>query len=908
MSPAAIRQPPTIKASTGGGGAKPKTKRPNAVRRIMDREQNRERRERESSVAASAISNPAGLAARPSRFRCANKKCKNPNVQDGTCQSCGQVADDSNIVSEITFGEAGNGAAVVQGSYLAADQGGVRPVGGLAFRRVAGGGASEARERSLRESKQLMTDFVYQLRVPVSLVDSAFRLYKIASSHNFIQGRRKANVAAICMYAACRKEMNNKVMLIDLADIIKTDVFLLGRSYKEFLAQFPDQANGTQPIILEDLIFRFASKLEFVHDTNKVAESAVRIAARMRFDNMTHGRRPAGICGAALIMAARAHNYRRTVREVVYIAKVTMATIQTRMEEFANVPSAQMTIAEFHDNAFLENAEDPPAVIKQSKLKRKAQALAQTETQTGEPTEGQGREKRARTASGVPSTAGQGVPAPVAGIITPAPSATPATATALDKDGFVVPPLPQRTAGSTSTQPSSQLDDQPMSDTAADGRQPDDQQQDDEELEALADQFGDEPADESDDDSDLDPTSEMAMAAAQGIEIPGQKHKRPEAPKAVETPVGSVGPKENPTGTTEKVRGKKPVIALPIDEEWEMDEANLEQEMESHLQDPELLGASEVVAKDVQAKRAQESAANASEQLPPAEAGGDDDDNTDRSNEAGPGGETATEEPETEPDFPLDPRFTPRSKISNSRDIGEDEFADDPEVLHCRLSDNEVKIKEMIWANHNKEYMRQMQQKIFNKKLAENEPPKQRRNRAKKPRIGEGQASPAQSAEEAAVNMMRARAISTKLDYSRLGQVFDMSKRGPGSMYDGTSSVGSRSALPSIAGSEVGSDVESDGEDGVVRGDALRSSVGAPSDTNTTAPSVTQPAAVEKAAPTAIPVDGGDDEAAEDEFDGNETEFGGADAFEEETFAEDDFSPFADDDDEGFGAGDMDDE
>lgn len=39
------------------------------------------------------------------------------------CEGCGNVLEESAIVNEITFGETGAGAAIVQGSYVAAGQG-----------------------------------------------------------------------------------------------------------------------------------------------------------------------------------------------------------------------------------------------------------------------------------------------------------------------------------------------------------------------------------------------------------------------------------------------------------------------------------------------------------------------------------------------------------------------------------------------------------------------------------------------------------------------------------------------------------------------------------------------------------------------------------------------------------------
>jgi len=832
---------PAIKVPTrlGGTPGKPKPKKPNAVRRIMEREESRERRVRESSATVSSAVNPSGLATAARRLQCPNKTCKNPKVRNGTCESCGAVAEDNNIVADITFGEASNGAAVVQGNYLAADQGAVRSSGGYAFRRIAGSG-SEARERSLREVKVLLQQWTYQLRIPQSLVESGLRTYKVAASSNFVQGRRKINVAAISLYAVCRKEASNKVMLIDLADIVKTDVFLLGRDYKNLLSQFPDMREGTKPIILEDLIFRFASKLEFYHDTNKVAESAVRIAARMRKDNMTHGRRPAGICGAAIIMAARAHNYRRTVREVVYIAKVTMATLQERMEEFANVPSAQMTISEFHEQDFLESTFDPPFVYKQTKewkekhsgsRKRKVQEISQDSSRAD-------------------GAAADSVPAAGA-LVPPTPPPTQGSAPQIiDKDGFVVPPLPQRALNLATESDPTTVDRSTIA-TATD--------EVDDQLEVLASEYGDSDSEGS----DLDPNSEMAMAAAQGI-IP-MPHKKP-ARQATDS---------SAKGASNADGSKKKRKTMVIDEAWEMDEAHLEEEMEGHLNDSEMIGAFAAVVKDVEDQRAQD---------PTTETAG-------------------STSAETTADGNTDTNVAPvtgtasTSKVSDDPIVHEDEFKDDPEVMFCKLGEEEVKIKEMIWANHNKDYMRMVQQKIFESKMSENGPPKQRRNRAKKPRIGEGQASPAGSAEEAAVNMMRTRGISTKLDYSRLGQVFDMSKRGPGSTYGGTSSIGSRSALASVmgseAGSEMGSEMGSDGEEEIsAPGKIPRSSVPA-SDSAMTAPSIAQPFAKVLAKAMSGPgVDADDTEMGEEDDYEAASEIGPGHNDYEDTYIEEDIDPF----------------
>ena len=149
-------------------------------------------------------------------------------------------------------------------------------------------------------------------------------------------------------------------------------MFNLGHVYTKFLQFLAFNGNGytVQPINPEDLILRFAHRLEFGNETMRVANDAVRIVQRMNRDWMTPGRRPAGVCGAALILAARMNNFRRTVREVVFVVKVQEQTIFNRLDEFKATESGALTIEEFR-TIDLERAADPPAFTKDKDGKKK---------------------------------------------------------------------------------------------------------------------------------------------------------------------------------------------------------------------------------------------------------------------------------------------------------------------------------------------------------------------------------------------------------------------------------------------------------------------------------------------------------------------------------------------------------
>jgi transcription initiation factor TFIIIB Brf1 subunit/transcription initiation factor TFIIB len=206
-----------------------------------------------------------------------------------------------------------------------------------------------------------------------SFIEPAIGLFRLALNHNFVQGRSISTVAAVALYLQCRRNKGtNEVMLIDIAECINVNVFVLGKMYTKLIqklygttnqkAALTDKIDTINP---ENLIRRFANGLDFPgRDVrNQVVTDAIRLVQRMDRDWMATGRRPAGICGAALILAARMNNFRRTVREVVLVVKVTEITINKRLEEFSYTDSSNLTVEQFR-GITLEKDCDPPAFYK----------------------------------------------------------------------------------------------------------------------------------------------------------------------------------------------------------------------------------------------------------------------------------------------------------------------------------------------------------------------------------------------------------------------------------------------------------------------------------------------------------------------------------------------------------------
>lgn len=67
----------------------------------------------------------------------------------------------------------------------------------------------------------------------------------------------------------------------------------------------------------------------------------------MKRDWINEGRRPAGLCGASILVAARFHGFNRTINQIISVVNVCDETIKIRLREFAKTDIANLTKEEF---------------------------------------------------------------------------------------------------------------------------------------------------------------------------------------------------------------------------------------------------------------------------------------------------------------------------------------------------------------------------------------------------------------------------------------------------------------------------------------------------------------------------------------------------------------------------------
>lgn len=205
-----------------------------------------------------------------------------------------------------------------------------------------------------------------QLRLNQHCVDTAFNFYKLAVQRGLTRGRKIRQVIAACIYLVCRTE-GTPHMLLDLCNIVHDDACYIS-SLGKLAMKFAYLLRINLPQIDPGLFIpRFAQKLDFGEKTHDVTYTALRLVERMDHDWMATGRRPSGLCGAALIVSARMYGFERSLDDIVKVVKIGKTTLRKRMLEFEDTPSSNLTVDEFH-TIDLEEQHDPPAFIRSKKF------------------------------------------------------------------------------------------------------------------------------------------------------------------------------------------------------------------------------------------------------------------------------------------------------------------------------------------------------------------------------------------------------------------------------------------------------------------------------------------------------------------------------------------------------------
>lgn len=160
------------------------------------------------------------------------------------------------------------------------------------------------------------------------------------------QGYERSMLLSICLYMACR-ESKLPYFLIDFSAFLKMNVKKLAKVFSRICVQLPYHLS-----VMDDLsifIDRYARKLQFGNKLDVVSQTTAHLVKQMKKDWISTGRMPAGIIGACLLISARIHGFRRSLKEVSAIVSLSENTIRKRLKEFTKTKTAKLTVHQFQD-------------------------------------------------------------------------------------------------------------------------------------------------------------------------------------------------------------------------------------------------------------------------------------------------------------------------------------------------------------------------------------------------------------------------------------------------------------------------------------------------------------------------------------------------------------------------------
>lgn len=269
------------------------------------------------------------------------------------CTSCGSILQETVLINEVDFTELSNGSASRNGQFVVSSN-------KKSVSNISTQSSIEGRARIQSICEQLP-----RLNNQPDVCELAERIFKKALHERFIRGRTIEIVSAACVYVAIRQKKNTGYLLIDIADHIDCGIFELASTALRLSTCINESMPTIDPTLYID---RFTEELKFGRLSNEIKETAIKIIRRLDRDWIQTGRKPAGVCGAAIMLSARIHGIELNKETILKCARVCNTTISKRLKEISRTEFARNSINELRDNQEIiqeESHELPPSMINQ---------------------------------------------------------------------------------------------------------------------------------------------------------------------------------------------------------------------------------------------------------------------------------------------------------------------------------------------------------------------------------------------------------------------------------------------------------------------------------------------------------------------------------------------------------------
>mmetsp|Transcript_58079 Transcript_58079/g.136416 ORF Transcript_58079/g.136416 Transcript_58079/m.136416 type:complete len:412 (+) Transcript_58079:80-1315(+) len=246
------------------------------------------------------------------------------------CSFCGFLIEENISNPEISFDKNGSFKKSIRGQMVQSSE------KNLYSEKAPSGPLIQAGiQRRLSQMGSL-------LKLTTWHIEAAFRLFIFANQQGFFQNRKMDILCISCLYTICRQNKTPH-LLVDFSDITQIRANKIG---VDFL-RFRKLMNLSLPIIDPSLfVHRFATRLHLGNKTNSVVLTSLRLIARMKRDWISTGRRPAGLCGAALLLASHIHGIKKSKKEISEVVRIGNIILSSRLKEIKKTSIGFLTTQE----------------------------------------------------------------------------------------------------------------------------------------------------------------------------------------------------------------------------------------------------------------------------------------------------------------------------------------------------------------------------------------------------------------------------------------------------------------------------------------------------------------------------------------------------------------------------------
>ena len=244
-----------------------------------------------------------------------------------SCKFCGFLIDENISNPEINFETKKNGQKEIRGQLIRKQN---------VFK------ISQQKSPALFTFgvRRKLTQLGTQLRISNEYIESAFKLFIFSINNKFKIRKSLHSLSISCLYAICRKEKTPH-LLVDFSDISQTRSSKIGVEFLKFLKITRIPLPVIDPSIY---IHRFVWKLNLGNKTNSVIMTALRLIAHMKRNWMSTGRKPTGLCGAAILLSTRIHGITKNQKEISKVVRIGYQALRCRLFEIEQTSIKKMDI------------------------------------------------------------------------------------------------------------------------------------------------------------------------------------------------------------------------------------------------------------------------------------------------------------------------------------------------------------------------------------------------------------------------------------------------------------------------------------------------------------------------------------------------------------------------------------